>query len=183
MTPRLWYDERQHIDTDTMTPSRRTLSIPPDAKAFLYFFTSQQRPRIAGELRLRVVPSDDPASFESGSDLLRSNGQIWSRSLCMLSKYYAPLYEKLKEERFIPHDLDAFLSTFPQMAPRSQHLYTLSDTFIIDFSKHSIAFTVITEQGVEVLRFYKMFFDERRSWRCTPYTGAYTNNQFSMLLD
>ena len=84
ITPRLWY-ERQHIDTDTMTPSRRCLSIPLGTKDFLYYFTSQQRPRIGGELRLRVVPSDDPASFESGSDLLRFNGQIWLRPLYMLS--------------------------------------------------------------------------------------------------
>ena len=106
ITPRLWY-ERHHIDTDTVTPSRRCLSIPPGTKAFLYYFTSQQRPRIAGELRLRVVPSDDPASFESESDLLRFNCQIWSRSLYMLSKYYIPLYEKLKE-----HDL--FHTTWTQ---------------------------------------------------------------------
>ena len=160
MTSRLWY-ERQ-------ISSRGCLSFPPDTKAFLYYFTSQRRPRIAGELRLRVVPSDDPASFESGSDLLRFNGQIWSRSLYMLSKHDNSLYEKLKEERLVPHDLDGFLSTFPQMAPRCQPLYTLSDTFIIDFSKHSIAFTIITEQGVETLRFFKMFSHDCVSWGCTP---------------
>jgi hypothetical protein len=42
-------------------------SFPPDTKAFLYYFTSPEKPRIAGELRLRVASSDDPASFKSGS--------------------------------------------------------------------------------------------------------------------
>ena len=58
--------------------------------------------QIRTELRLRV---GDPASFEGGSDLLRSNGQPWSRSLFMLSKWYPSLYEKLKEEQIVPHDL------------------------------------------------------------------------------
>ena len=76
-------------------------TVPPDTKAFLYYYTSREMPRIAGELRLRVVPSDDPASYEKGSDL-RFNGQMWSRSLYMLSKHNIPLYEKLKEERLFP---------------------------------------------------------------------------------
>ena len=126
MTPRLWCDERR---IDTVTSSRKRQSIPPDTKAFLYYFTSHQRPRIVGELRLQVVPSDDPASFESGSNLLRFNGQIWSRSLYVLSKNYIPLYEKLKEE-LVPGDLNAALSTFPQGVPRFPLLYTSTSVTI-----------------------------------------------------
>ena len=176
MTSRLWYDERG-IATATRTLSRKH-STPPDTKAFLYYRTSRERPRIAGELRLRVVPSDDPASFESGSDFLKSNGQIWSRSLYVLSRCHIPLYEKLKEERLVPHDLDTALSTLPQKVPKSE-LYTLNDTFIIDFSSVTIAFTIITEQGMETLRIGGLFSD----CTSTPYTGAYTNHHLSMLLD
>ena len=42
---------------------------------------SPEKPRIARELRLRVTSSNDTAFFESGWDLLRPDGQIWSRSL------------------------------------------------------------------------------------------------------
>ena len=107
-------------------------------------------PRIAGELHLRVVPSDDPASFEKGSDL-RFNGQIWSRSLYMLSKHNIALYEKLKEERLFPPDLDTTLSTFPLKLSRSRLLYTLNDAFAIDFSSYWTTFNIITEKGVEAL--------------------------------
>jgi hypothetical protein len=64
-------------------------------------------------MRLRLTSSDDPASFESGSDFLRSDGQPWSRPLHALPKYYSPLYDKLGEEQFVPDDLDAALSTLP----------------------------------------------------------------------
>ena len=103
-------------------------SLPPDTKIFLYYYTSPENPRIAGELRFRVASSDDHASFESGSDLLLTNDQIWSRSLYSLQKRYPFLYEKLREERLVPDDLDTVLSTFPLKNlshPRSRILYTL----------------------------------------------------------
>ena len=102
------------------TVTGKHLTIPSDTKAFLYYFKSPEKRDITGELRLRVVSSDDPASFDSGFDFLRLNGQIWSRSLYVLSKQYIPLYEKLKEEQIVPEYLDAILSTFPQEYHRSQ---------------------------------------------------------------
>ena len=77
MAPRIYYD----LTRKTITG--RVPSYPPDTKVFLYYFTG--KPRIAGELRLRVASSDDSASFESGSDLLRTDGQLWSRPLPVLS--------------------------------------------------------------------------------------------------
>ena len=162
-----------------------TWSYPPDTKAFLYYFTSPEKPRIAGELRLRVTSSDDPASFESGSDLLRANGQLWSRPLHSLPKYYPLLYEKLREELLVPDDLDTMLiSTFSQKSTnsRSQLLYTLNDTFFIDFSTKDLFLFVVTEQGVGSLTFFRPFRDNRDRRNVSPYTGAYTNCLPSLLL-
>ena len=58
MAPRLLYDA-------TVTGKRTTTL--PDTKAFLHYFKSPEKRDITGELRLRVVSSDDPASFDSGS--------------------------------------------------------------------------------------------------------------------
>ena len=142
---------------------------PPETKAFLYYFTPPEKPLIAGELRLRVASSDDPASFESGSDLMKVNGQVWSRPLFVLSKNYISLYDKLREELLVPDNLDAVLSTFPRRRNcRSQLLYTLNDTFIVDFH-HRQEFTVITEQGMQTLRLDGLFSEKQE--RITPYTG------------
>ena len=157
---------------------------PPDTSAFLYYFTSPEKPRIAGELRLRVASSDDITSFESGSDLLLPDGQTWSRPLYVLSKFYGFLYNILREDRLVSDDLDTVLSTFPSKKLKyalRQLLYTLNDTFIVDFSSEPNCF-VITEQGAERLLFPKLFCDNRRQWNGTPYTGAYTNHLLSILL-
>ena len=136
---------------------------------------SPEKPRIAGELRLRVTSSNDTAFFESGWDLLRPDGQIWSRPLFQLPKFFPPLYEKLREEELIPDDLDKALAAFPSQKifySRSHFLYTLKDTFIVDFSSQP-AFFVITEQGVRMLTFKNgcLFVDKRYGWS-GPYTGA-----------
>ena len=170
------------VNNENDVPNR--LSFPPDTKAFLYYSMSPEKPRIAGELRLRVATSDDPASFESGSDLLLANGRTWSRPLYKLSKHFLPLYDKLREDRLVPDDLDTALSTLPSKNPKSyrqiQILYTLNDPFIVNFNGHSSVFLIITEQGVEKPVFYYPFFDSRTNGR--PYTGAYINHHLLILL-
>ena len=161
------------------TDTRARPSYPPGTRAFLYYSMSPDKPRIAGELRLRVAPSDDPASFKSGSDLLLTNGQPWSRPLYALSKIYFPLYEKLREERLVPDDLDKVLSTLSIKNPRYRRnhlLYSFNDTFIVDFSSAVLIIFVITEQGVARLPFLRQFTDCRKMCRYSPYTGAYTNH-------
>ena len=176
IVPCISYDRSHRTETQTHWP------YPPDTNGFLYYTTPPDRPRIAGELRFRVTSSDDPASFANGSDLLRMNGQLWSRPLYVISKLYTPLYQKLREDRLVPDDLDNILSSFPQknvIYSRSQLLYTLNDTFIIDFSYAGQYFSVITEKGVETLPFRARFFDNRDSCRGTPYRGAYyTSSSF-----
>ena len=145
---------------------------PPETTGFLYYFTSRERPRIAGELRLRVASSDDPKSFESGHDLLRLDGRPWSRSLFSVSKHYTPLYEKLREERLVSDDLGTVLSTFTRV-PRCQQIYTLNDPFIVNLEKIDQDFTIITQQAMELLRFNGPLADCRSMRRqITPYTGA-----------
>jgi hypothetical protein len=154
------------------TEGRRYISYPPNTEGFLYYFTSLENSRIAGELRFRVASSDDPASFQSGSDLMKPDGQAWSRPIFVLSKHYLPLYKKLREELLVPDDLDAVLSTFPSIIPghrQTQFLYTLNDTFVVNFSYHDQRFAIVTEQGMESLRLRKLF--RETSARLMPYTG------------
>ena len=154
---------------------------PQDTKAFLYYSTSPEKPRIAGEIRLRVTSGNDPGFFKSGSDLLRPDGRPWSLPLYILSKAFLPLYEKLREDRFISDDFHSVLEALPSRRYQfelSQVLYRLNDTFIIDFSSRTVFF-VITERGVERLPFDGVFLDEHKSGR---YRGAYTSHHLSIFL-
>jgi hypothetical protein len=174
----------QNSDVNSESNGKISLPYPPDIKSFLYYFTRPEKPRIAAELCLRVTSSGVPTSFESGSDLLKPNGRPWSRPLCVLPRYYNPLYKKLREDRLVPDDLDAFLSTSISKLPKyrgNQLLYTLNDTFIVDFSYTKLHLFVITEQSIEMLLFRGLFYEGCRM--ILPYTGAYTNHHLSILLD
>ena len=126
------------------------LSFPLDMKAFLYYYMSLEKPPIVGELHFQVASSDDHASFESGLNLLRPSGQIWSRSL---QKRYPLLYEKLREDQLVPDNLDTVLLALPSKNVshrQSRILYTINDTFTVNFSSTELYF-FITCQGVEWL--------------------------------
>jgi hypothetical protein len=100
---------------------------------------------------------------------------------------FLPLYEKLREDRLVPNNLDAVLSTLPSkriLYSRSQLLYSFSDTFIVKFSLSISTLMVITEQGMESLRVERLFGDYRVSMagnsRClNPYTGADKNHHLN----
>ena len=66
-----------YYNQNYMTSMGKVTLYPPDTKAFLYYSMSPEKPRIAGELRLRVTSGNDPSFFESGSDLLQPDGVIW----------------------------------------------------------------------------------------------------------
>lgn len=88
---------------------------------------------------------------------MRVDGQRWSRPLYFVSKHHGLLYKKPSEEGFVPDDLDEALSTLhPKCSTGKDYggefLYTLNDTFIVDFNKNELFFTVITECGMEVIK-------------------------------
>ena len=97
-----------------------------------------------------------------------------------------PLYEKLREELFVPDDLNTALSTFPDRFPRyrghSQFLYSLNDTFILTFSIGRQSFIVITEQGTMFLQPNSLFGVESAGKRHLPYTGESPSLDFPRLL-
>jgi hypothetical protein len=171
---RLCYD----IFCESGTGTQIMLPFPPNNKFYLYYFTPTEKPRIAAELRLRVTSIDQPASFKSGSDLLLRNGQPWTRPLYILPQSCKALYEKLREDGLVPDDLDAILSTVTPKLPnysRNQYLYTLNDTFIVDFSYAESSFLIITETGMESLRFTTPFHEIRGGLKKLPYSGAFTS--------
>jgi hypothetical protein len=177
--------EPMEYDGVSRMGSWKRVEFPPDIRAFLYYSMPPGKPRIGGELRLRVTSSDDPASFESGSDLLQKNGRAWARPLYPLSKYHPLLYEKLREDQFVQDDLDAVLSNLPTkhvLYRRSSLLYSINESFIVDFSTYQSNIFVITERGVGRLVLHQIFTDNRNLHNNKrPYTGAYTNRHLSVL--
>ena len=65
---------------DRSSMKNKSVPHPLHTKAFLYYSILQGKPRISGELRLRITSSNDIALFKSGSDLFLLF-QLWSHPL------------------------------------------------------------------------------------------------------
>jgi hypothetical protein len=50
---------------------------PPGSHGFLYYITPPGLPPTAGEIRFRITPTNSPASFHLGTDLLSPYGMPW----------------------------------------------------------------------------------------------------------
>ncbi|KAG6872367.1 hypothetical protein C0995_010286 [Termitomyces sp. Mi166 len=57
-------------------------------------------PLLSGQSRFRITPSNDPAQFESGTDLLNADGESWN--LDALQLVHPPALAPLKEQLY--HD-------------------------------------------------------------------------------
>ena len=84
------------------------IPFPPDTEAFM---SPEKLENYASELHQVMILR--LSKVDRTFYLLRRNGLPCSHPLYSLSKHYSPLYEKLREEQFIPDDLDRVLATFP----------------------------------------------------------------------
>ncbi|KAF9030170.1 hypothetical protein BJ165DRAFT_1411436 [Panaeolus papilionaceus] len=88
------------------------LPFPDGTRGFLYYHTPANRPRISGQLRFRITPSDDPASFPCGYDLdtLRTTHSLpypWNVSILKLvgGQHYTNLVSQLVSEGLVEETL------------------------------------------------------------------------------
>jgi hypothetical protein len=80
---------------------RIPLTPPPKSRGFLYFRPGPPHARIAGELRLRVTPDNDPQGFEDGHDFIEETTTLhWSLPLTKLitSTRWRAIVDLLRKE-------------------------------------------------------------------------------------
>ena len=176
MSPLLWYELQDRHDDEV------TLSLPTGHQSLSILLYVARKTSHCG----RITP---PSCTKWWSCIFRERfGPLatkWSAVVAFTLHSGGFLYEKLKEERLVPDDLDAALSTLRSKVSRyrqSQILYTLNDIFVLNFSSCKPKFTVVTEEGMEVLVLDKAFCECRATYKAAPYTGAYTNYHLSMIL-
>src|SRR4051812_26499937 len=97
------------------TPLRKTelsysgspIPFPPNTRGFFYYHRDPALPPIAGQLRFRLTPKRDPASFAEGTDLLRTDFRPWGRSLLIMAaqRGYALILARLLEDGLIDSEL------------------------------------------------------------------------------
>lgn len=76
---------------------------PMNSFAFLYYHKPTGLPDTAGEIRIRLTPSPNPATFDQGHDLRRPSGGLWTIPLLKLVSHaeFDLLCQQLVHDRLV----------------------------------------------------------------------------------
>ncbi|KAF9042423.1 hypothetical protein BJ165DRAFT_265949 [Panaeolus papilionaceus] len=146
---------------------------PSGTRGFLYYHWPSDRPRISGEIRFRITPSDNPASFSHGYDLPQRPSKFrrqkpWCLSLLSIPqrKSYNCILTQLESDGLITNNLAEVVrnvASLRPISPASHLLFTLSDPLEINYANSPvITFRAVTEQSQ-----HEMYFK-------TPHCGPWT---------
>ncbi|PPR01586.1 hypothetical protein CVT24_005877 [Panaeolus cyanescens] len=129
--------------------SRNSIPFPAGTKGFLYHHLPPGRPEYSAQLRFRVTPTDDPASFSQGYDLpipqiYQKLPGPWNISLVkILGTIHArPLSELLLRDGLIQqHTLDMIHTHCAEhsFSKKARLLFDLSDPFVYRRSPADVA--------------------------------------------
>ncbi|KZT28309.1 hypothetical protein NEOLEDRAFT_1129697 [Neolentinus lepideus HHB14362 ss-1] len=62
------------------------IDFPSDAQGFLYWHVEPDAPALASQVRFRITPSSDPATFPDGRDLHLPNGRVWNMNIFEIAR-------------------------------------------------------------------------------------------------
>ncbi|KAG6917286.1 hypothetical protein DXG01_003127 [Tephrocybe rancida] len=122
---------------------------PPATQGFLYLHHNPSFPPLGAEIRFRLVPSGDPALFETGKDLLGHNGEVWNISVLHLPhrKRYTSLLRCLQHEG-PPEVAQALIAAARLPVARAYRpcLTYLEQPFAMDMSKREMPIHIATPE-------------------------------------
>ena len=156
----------------------KAVFFPDDAKGFFYYHTPSKASPVAGQLRFRITPSADPASWSSGRDLCwpHSNDE-WKLHLTDIIRAkwkFAALLTLLLTEKLISPELvercTKLVKWRRKMGPQTV-LTGLEQPFYTSFSDHNRGrFAVIGREDAEFVH-VRPFFRDLRFQQVDLYTG------------
>ncbi|KAF9049182.1 hypothetical protein BJ165DRAFT_1526545 [Panaeolus papilionaceus] len=154
---------------------------PRGTRGFLYYHQQPDRPRISGQLRFRITPSDDPASFSYGYDLNQPTSRLqpWTLPLvCLIArKSKRHILSQLENDGLIDHSLVQSLNnnlhSLRKHDQRSHYLFTLFDPWEINFSNTRITLRAVTELGQGEIKLSLPHLRPQRSGRMNFKSGVF----------
>jgi hypothetical protein len=153
---------------------------PDHARGFLYYHQPMNMPPIAASIRLRCTPSNDPATFNQGNDLLNPIGLLpWEVKM--------PAILSIRSPQFRDYLLRARIVTEAQMiqwkhmhmlngkinCPRHA-IYRLDQPFLVKFHSYGMRLVTVVGDFIGHLRLERTFWDTRRQYKA-PYRGLVSN--------
>ncbi|KAG6917293.1 hypothetical protein DXG01_003134 [Tephrocybe rancida] len=132
-------------------------AFPPATQGFLYLHHNPSFPSLTAEIRFRLVPSGDPAQFETSVDLFAPNRTLWKIPVLRLpqSRESAGLRGYLQDEG--PPEVSQALSIAARLpVPRisAPILTYLEQPFVVDVSKTWTTLHIATPEHFHVFHLY-----------------------------
>ncbi|EJF56131.1 hypothetical protein DICSQDRAFT_175189 [Dichomitus squalens LYAD-421 SS1] len=125
---------------------------PPNTAGFLYYHIPPYSPPLAGELRFRITPAPDPASFYEGSDLLTEYGIPWKIPLLHMTdkKGYTRLQTLLLRDGLVTPQLLDVATSAAETLKSTDYGQTIgfSMTALVSSFGRGFNFRVGTSNGV-----------------------------------
>ncbi|KAF8884625.1 hypothetical protein BD779DRAFT_1536154 [Infundibulicybe gibba] len=130
----------------------RDLTFPVGTHGFFYYYSPPGLPYFAGEVRFRITPSTDPASFATGVDLSTptDSGLVTPAML----QHCETMARKLVKKHL------------------QNVLYTLDFPFYLRFNTQAQLFWAAGESQCQRLRLASVFTDRRCRKLLLPYSGS-----------
>lgn len=141
---------------------------PPGTRGFFYYHLPPGLSSIAGEIRFRITPTPNPASFSQGTDLLMSSGLPWRLQILPalnFSIYRFILDLLLRDGLVTPADLAEGQSVV-QSCPgkpdiKANILHSLDQPFVINFGAQHFTLWIVCGRRMARIRQSYMFCDKK----------------------
>jgi hypothetical protein len=169
---------------------------PEGTQGFLYYrLPKDGAPPTASELRFRVTPTNDPASFAQGSDLLHPNGLPWGIPLLAMvanlgavpAKKYQPIKALLIDTGLVTPDFLDMCATMVDGTNRnlpqrhSRIIHSLGQPFHINLDAIHFDFYILSRDQLEHRRWNSFFHEKLTSFKYNlPYSGGYITFAYLM---
>ncbi|EIW62442.1 uncharacterized protein TRAVEDRAFT_42808 [Trametes versicolor FP-101664 SS1] len=141
-------------------PNKR---FPMHTHGYLYYHLAPNAPALSGQVRFRITPTNDPALFSSGEDLLGTDHFPWRLPLISLAtrKNYAGLFRRLRDDGLLSEHVVRAISSLPPGTAQlnacfSRIVHALGQPFLLVFGQTRQSFyfigidTVLREDFVSV---------------------------------
>ena len=152
---------------------------PEGTRGFLYYHSPEASdPPIAGEIRFRLTPGNDPAYFTHGSDLLCPNGLPWVIHLLAMAGsqkklFYQPIRKLLIDDGLVaPALLEKWDTNELHLFRNSRIIHSFGQPFAIKFDVENFDFHLPMANQLQFVRFQGLFC---HSYRRFAYSGGYIN--------
>ncbi|KAG6908845.1 hypothetical protein DXG01_003011 [Tephrocybe rancida] len=150
------------------------IPFPPNTRGFLYYHNPQNLPETCAEVRFRLTPTNDPADFVNGTDLIGHNATPWSITPLNLSfSTYASIRSHLIRAGLMKK---SFANSMIKLTKKdgisrsSPHeKYYLEQPFMYDLAERALTFRTLTANEARTMMLKDLFTDRRELE--TPYKG------------